>query len=512
MTFTHPTSPNTWKKSSDPQGKVYYYTTKGDSAWSLPQVTSSSSTLSKSVENVSGTETSSIKTSGSDSSCIDQSGRAFPTSSSRMPLVGSSVNPSSLGSPAASASFLEPFAGGGPSKSSWQVPSSVAKAEMVFDRDGSVMMVNWRKKTSGPNSLDRASLAKSVAIPDLPKTLQHRRNLSDHGLSTLALPAAGAPLIPNLEKAGLLNKTKILETSKKLRKNWTPSWVVLSGPDLTFGKDPKAQASANWKPGIAQIPVDLRKAHIEWTKEKSSKKNVFQEKDGLIHDDVFINTIKYGGDCLPNADLEVDEGVDRSQKDKIRLRGKTPPVIDSVDKRKAIKKLLKFFPKRPTIQSLRDKGIIKEQVFGCPLAELCKRENCTVPKFVQLCIEAIEKRGLDVDGLYRVSGNLATIQKLRFTVDHEENAFLLENRMEDIHVITGAFKMFFRELPEPLFPFHTFDKFISAIKIPDASKKLQTIKGLIRELPEANHDTMKSLFEHLKKYVYLQQYTHTVHT
>uniref|UniRef100_UPI00358FAD4E rho GTPase-activating protein 15-like isoform X2 n=1 Tax=Myxine glutinosa TaxID=7769 RepID=UPI00358FAD4E len=535
MTFTHPTSPNTWKKSSDHQGKVYYYTNKGDSVWKLPQVTSSSSTLSKSAENMSRIETSSIKTSGSDSPSSDQSGSTFPiSSSSRMPFVGSSVNPSSPGSPASSAAVLEPFASVGPIKSTWQVPSSNAKSEMVFDRDGSVTMVNWRKKTSGPNSLDRASLAKSVAIPEVPKTLQHRRNLSDHGLSTLALPATAAPSVPNLEKAGVLNKTKIMETSKKLRKNWTPSWVVLSGPYLTFGKDPKAQASASWKPGIAQSLVDLRKARINWTKEKSSKKNVFQlstpegdgyllqdeshiialewfnaiqtnihkhEKDGIARDDVFLHTIKYGGDSLPNADLKVDEGIDGSQKDKIRLRGKTPPVIDSVDKRKAIKKLLKFFPKRPTIQSLRDKGIIKEQVFGCPLAELCKRENCTVPKFVQLCIEAVEKRGLDVDGIYRVSGNLATIQKLRFAVDHDDNAILGETHMEDIHVITGAFKMFFRELPEPLFPFNAFDEFISAIKIPDASKKLQTIKEHVKKLPEANHDTMRSLFEHLKKVI-----------
>ena len=29
--------------------------------------------------------------------------------------------------------------------------------------------------------------------------------------------------------------------------------------------------------------------------------------------------------------------------------------------------------------------------------------------------------GLDTDGIYRVSGNLAVIQKLRFLVDHGEN-------------------------------------------------------------------------------------------
>lgn len=34
---------------------------------------------------------------------------------------------------------------------------------------------------------------------------------------------------------------------------------------------------------------------------------------------------------------------------------------------------------------------------------------------------------------------------------------------EDVHVLTGALKMFFREMKEPLFPFNMFDKFLHAI-------------------------------------------------
>lgn len=89
-----------------------------------------------------------------------------------------------------------------------------------------------------------------------------------------------------------------------------------------------------------------------------------------------------------------------------------------------------------------------DRVFGCHMLTLCERERTTVPKFVKLCVEELEKRGmaqkrwsffkeiivvvsfwltdrclypvltgLEADGLYRVSGNLAIIQKLRFLVD-----------------------------------------------------------------------------------------------
>lgn len=45
----------------------------------------------------------------------------------------------------------------------------------------------------------------------------------------------------------------------------------------------------------------------------------------------------------------------------------------------------------------------------------------------------------------------------------DEKLDLDDGRWEDVHVITGALKLFFRELPEPLFPFSHFRQFISAI-------------------------------------------------
>lgn len=34
-----------------------------------------------------------------------------------------------------------------------------------------------------------------------------------------------------------------------------------------------------------------------------------------------------------------------------------------------------------------------DQVFGCRLEMLCEREQSTIPRFVRLCTEAVEKRG-----------------------------------------------------------------------------------------------------------------------
>lgn len=57
----------------------------------------------------------------------------------------------------------------------------------------------------------------------------------------------------------------------------------------------------------------------------------------------------------------------------------------------------------------------------------------------------------------------------------EEHLDLEDGQWEEIHVITGALKLFFRELPEPLFPFSCFHKFIAAIRQCSQHKHYTTV-------------------------------------
>uniref|UniRef100_A0A8C0ZER4 Rho GTPase activating protein 12 n=1 Tax=Cyanistes caeruleus TaxID=156563 RepID=A0A8C0ZER4_CYACU len=329
------------------------------------------------------------------------------------------------------------------------------------------------------------------------------------------------------EKYGLLNVTKITENGKKVRKNWMSSWAVLQGSSLLFTKT--QGSGTGWKFGVNQskpeFTVDLKGALIDWaSKDKSSKKNVIELKtrqgtELLIQsdNDSFINEwYKVLNYTINNQVIESDEALDdevpdspgvekqdkeKENKDSKKLRSvKAPSNIDSTDQKKTKTKLKKFLTRRPTLQAVREKGYIKDQVFGSNLTSLCQRENSTVPKFVKLCIEHVEEHGLDIDGLYRVSGNLAVIQKLRFAVNHDEKLDLNDSKWEDIHVITGALKMFFRELPEPLFTYNHFNDFVNAIK-QEPRQRVPAVKDLIKLLPKPNQDTMQVLFRHLKRVV-----------
>uniref|UniRef100_A0A8C1N927 Rho GTPase activating protein 12b n=1 Tax=Cyprinus carpio TaxID=7962 RepID=A0A8C1N927_CYPCA len=327
------------------------------------------------------------------------------------------------------------------------------------------------------------------------------------------------------EKCGVLNVTKITEHGKKVRKNWASTWTVLQGSSLLFAKGQGSGTS--WFGGNQSKPeftVDLRGGSVEWaSKEKSSKKHVIELKtrvgtelliqseiDSVINDwfralSETINTHAWESDEAIEEDMPESPGTEKHDKEKDPRDSKKTRVknssLDSSEQKKTRVKLKKFLTRRPTLQAVRDKGYIKDQVFGCSLTALCQREGTSVPHFVKMCIEHVENTGLNVDGLYRVSGNLAVIQKLRFAVNHDEKVNLEDSKWEDIHVTTGALKMFFRELPEPLFTYASFNDFVEAIKHSDYKQRVQSIKDLIKQLPKPNQETMKVLFKHLKRVI-----------
>ncbi|XP_022064915.2 rho GTPase-activating protein 15 isoform X2 [Acanthochromis polyacanthus] len=333
-----------------------------------------------------------------------------------------------------------------------------------------------------------------------------------------------------------LNVAKISESGKKQRKNWALMWTVLTSDQLLLYKD---KQETSQKPGGKTDVVQLCGAVIEWTKEKSSRKNVFQittntGSEYLIQTDNCSTANKWCDAIRKtiNSSTKDERGfpLRRSNSTEFLPRHSSLPnygsaspntkrqnpihrrsinmfgssklkhsASDSADKNGVKNRLKKFITRRPSMKTLQEKGLIKDRVFGCHLLTLCEREGTTVPKFVRICLEAVDKRGLDVDGIYRVSGNLATIQKLRFIIDQEEDLDLDHNQWEDIHVVTGALKMFFRELPEPLFPFRFFQQFVEAVKIKESKQKIQAVKKLIQQLPNPNQETMKLLFSHLHR-------------
>lgn len=191
------------------------------------------------------------------------------------------------------------------------------------------------------------------------------------------------------------------------------------------------------------------------------------------------------------VDLETYYGIERP----ILAKLQTPE-----EKSQIRYKLLKLLGKRSSKDLLEKKGIIKnEPIFGNTLKHLYDTYKEEVPEFVLRIIKLIElPKNIDSVGLYRASGNLATIQKIRFNID-KNNLKILDEFKNDSDVLTGSLKLFFRELKEPLIPHKLFENLFKYIDVELTPKIGDTVKQLVNKMEKAHKVTLLTLLDHLLK-------------
>ncbi|KAL2084476.1 hypothetical protein ACEWY4_019994 [Coilia grayii] len=199
----------------------------------------------------------------------------------------------------------------------------------------------------------------------------------------------------------------------------------------------------------------------------------------------------------PASKLEVD-GVS-AKPGAIGAAG--PPSPTSVSKKhgKLMGFLRTFMKSRPTKQKLKQRGILKERVFGCDLGEHLLNSGQDVPQVLTSCSEFIEKHGI-VDGIYRHSGVSSNIQKLRHEFDSENVPDLTKDLyMQDIHCVGSLCKLYFRELPNPLLTYQLYDKFADCMGEMTEDERMVKVHDVIQQLPPPHYRTLEYLIRHLAR-------------
>ncbi|XP_061904322.1 rho GTPase-activating protein 32 isoform X2 [Entelurus aequoreus] len=173
--------------------------------------------------------------------------------------------------------------------------------------------------------------------------------------------------------------------------------------------------------------------------------------------------------------------------------------LSSVSKKhgKLITFLRSFMKSRPSKQKLKQRGILRERVFGCDLGEHLLNSGHDVPQVLKSCTEFIEKHGV-VDGIYRLSGIASNIQKLRHEFDSEQIPDLTKDvYVQDIHCVGSLCKLYFRELPNPLLTYQLYEKFSEAVSAATDEERLIKIHDVIQQLPPPHYRTLEFLMRHL---------------
>ncbi|XP_055375732.1 rho GTPase-activating protein 100F isoform X3 [Condylostylus longicornis] len=147
------------------------------------------------------------------------------------------------------------------------------------------------------------------------------------------------------------------------------------------------------------------------------------------------------------------------------------------------------------------------QLFGADLETVVNRESkgapgsAPVPIVLRRCVEEVERRGLDIIGLYRLCGSATKKRLLREAFERNSRAVELSpEHVPDINVITGVLKDYLRELPEPLFTRCLFQMTVDALAVclpddPEGNAKLML--SILDCLPRANRATLVFLLDHL---------------
>ncbi|XP_057292883.1 N-chimaerin-like isoform X3 [Hydractinia symbiolongicarpus] len=146
-----------------------------------------------------------------------------------------------------------------------------------------------------------------------------------------------------------------------------------------------------------------------------------------------------------------------------------------------------------------DKKLVK-RVFGVDLTTLIKAHDLRRPAIVDRCISEIEKRGLDIEGLYRVPGFADDITSLQNAIDKDGVVpDISPSAFEDVNVICGLLKSYFRSLPIPVITFDLYDRFVEAVKMEDRLDIIKSLASVLKCLPAAHYETLKYFCRHLQR-------------
>lgn len=176
---------------------------------------------------------------------------------------------------------------------------------------------------------------------------------------------------------------------------------------------------------------------------------------------------------------------------------------------------------KPHAQTIAEYTLTSSTVlFGSELELRCEFENRLIPAIVGRCVEEVEKRGMDAEGVYRKSGGSGQVKAIQAGFEKDPSNYDISDPDLDIHAVTSALKQYFRKLPTPLITYDVYDSLLEAGALSnigvseDDDKDSSKTKALIRaatdkqvlalrsavsDLPEHHRNCLEYLVLHLRR-------------
>nr|DBA32073.1 TPA: hypothetical protein GDO54_007822 [Pyxicephalus adspersus] len=243
-------------------------------------------------------------------------------------------------------------------------------------------------------------------------------------------------------KSGWLKKQQ-----KSIVKNWQQKYFILKGQHLCYYKDEddsKPQGSL-FLPQSSISEVSCNPDDVG--------KFIFEVIPGLSSDSG--KPVSDGYTLMASSQNEMEEWV------------------------KAIKKAAGFPSGAVFGQRLAD-TIAYERKFG----------RHVVPILMEKCADFILEKGLNEEGIFRLPGQDNLVKQLKEAFDAGERPSFSSDT--DVHTVASLFKLYLRELPEPVFPWSQYEDCLAceiAMSI-NEEKGHEQLRKQIQLLPKENYNLL----------------------
>lgn len=138
-------------------------------------------------------------------------------------------------------------------------------------------------------------------------------------------------------------------------------------------------------------------------------------------------------------------------------------------------------------------------IFGIDLTTIVQVHKCQVPFIIIKCVQEVEKRGLQQEGIYRISGFADEIETLKLALDKDGEKADMSEASYSVNVVTGTLKLYLRLLPIPLVTFQSYPIFIATTKEKSETEMVQKLKEAVKTLPAAHLNCLKFIIAHLNR-------------
>ena len=146
-----------------------------------------------------------------------------------------------------------------------------------------------------------------------------------------------------------------------------------------------------------------------------------------------------------------------------------------------------------------------ELTFGMPLLTIVTRSKkrgwaSDVPVLVVTLIQFLrDNDGVNVEGIFRMSGDQNSIKQLKSRFNSEADHSIVIPKETDVHVVTGTLKYFLRDLESALIPITCNSLLRAILALNGIKEKVIGFKKLVEGLPKENAATLQYILKYLSQ-------------